>query len=430
MSSGGDTPVARLKRRGKKKSTVQERYQRPGIMDLGSKWKIAYWDYSSDPRKKRSKVWAKSTVPSRREAQRLADEFMDRVNARNNDPANFPNDGETLSALLARCRQMTWPFLKNSTRKQYGFFFDTYIEPQWGRTKLRKLTTMALQDWFNSFHPRLSQKTIKSMHGALRSTLNQAIVWSMLERNPAIGVKLPRKKSRKPPVILTLPQIRAMLEELPEPTKSIVTLIVFGSMRVGEVLALRWMRTSVDRIQIVERVYDGEIDDVKTEAGEREVPFDSFGAIAGALRRTWERSKFHGPDDLVFANKSGKPLDTHNLLHRHIKPAAIKLGLCRTIDFRSFRTMHASLMRRTGARPEIARDNMGHSETSMTLDGYSQTWWDERVEAVSRAVAAVFAEPAAKAPVRPAEEPKNEESVTEWVPFWVPQPVSDPQPQT
>lgn len=50
--------------------------------------------------------------------------------------------------------------------------------------------------------------------------------------------------------------------------------IVFGSMRVGERLAIRWKRTPADRIQIVERVYDGEIDDVKTEAGEREVPFD------------------------------------------------------------------------------------------------------------------------------------------------------------
>lgn len=429
MSPGIDTPVARLKRRGKKQA-VRERYQRPGVMDLGSKWKIGYWDYSSDQRKKRSKVWAKSSVPSRREAQRLADEFMDRVNARNNDPANFPGDGETLSALLARCRQMTWPFLKNSTTKQYGFFFDTYIEPQWGRTKVRKVTTMALQEWFNSFHPRLSQKTIKSMHGALRSTLNQAIVWGMLERNPAIGVKLPRKKSRKPPVMLTLPQIRAILEELPEPTKSIVTMIVFGSMRVGEVLALRWRRISADRIHIVERVYDREFDDVKTEAGEREVPFDSIGAIASAVRRTWDRSKFHGPDDLIFANKAGRPLDTHNLLHRHIKPSALKLGLPRTVDFRSFRTMHASLMRRTGARPEVARDNMGHSETSMTLDGYSRTWWDERVDAVSRAVAAVFSEPAAQPPLHPAEDQKDEGPANEWVPFWEPQPVPDPQPQT
>lgn len=415
MSAGLGTPVVRLKRRGKKQA-VRERYQRPEVMDLGSKWKIAYWDYSSHPRRKRSRVWSKKTAASRIEAQQLADEFMVRVNKRNNDPASFPSQEDTLSTLLAKCRELTWPFLKNSTRKSYGHFFDDEIVPKWGNVKLRKLTTVALQEWFNSFHPRLAPKTIRSMHGALRATLNQAVTWGMLDRNPAIGIKLPRKKARKPPVLLELPQIRAMLEILPEPTRSIVILIVFGSMRVGEVLAIRWKRTSPDRISIVERVYDGEFDDVKTDAGEREVPFDKAGAMITALRQAWERSKHRGAEDLVFANKAGKPLDTHNLLHRHVKPAAIKLGLPRTVDFRSFRTMHASLMRRTGARPEVARDNMGHSETSMTLDGYSRTWWDERVDAVSRAVTAVFAAPAAKPPAK--NDNANGNGNAEWVPFF------------
>jgi hypothetical protein len=47
-----------------------------------------------------------------------------------------------------------------------------------------------------------------------------------------------------------------------------------------------------------------------------------------------------------------------------------------------FRTMHASLMRRFGARLEVARDNMGHAGSTggITLDVYSKTWWDERVD--------------------------------------------------
>jgi integrase len=254
------------------------------------------------------------------------------------------------------------------------------------------------------------------MHATLRSTLNQAIAWEMLERNPAIGIKLPRKKSRKAPVVLTLRQIRAMLESLHEPTKSIVTLIVFASMRLGEALALRWKRISADRISIVERVYDGEFDDVKTEAGEQ-VPFDNLGMIAAALRRTWEKSRLRGTEDLVFANRAGNVLDAHNLLNRHIKPIAKKLGLPSTIDFRSFRTMHASLMRRTGARAEVTRDNMGHSDTGTTLNVYSETWWDERVDAVSRAVEAVFKEPAAK-PAQPAQSSRNAtKQPAEWVPF-------------
>ena len=75
---------------------MQERYQRPEVKDEGSKWKIYYWDYSGGgARRRRSKTWAKSVVPSQREAQRRADQFMERVNARNNEPHLFASDEET-----------------------------------------------------------------------------------------------------------------------------------------------------------------------------------------------------------------------------------------------------------------------------------------------------------------------------------------------
>ena len=185
-----------------------------------------------------------------------------------------------------------------------------------------------------------------------------------------------------------------MIEAVKEPTKSLIMLIVFASMRPGEVLALRWKDIQSDRIVVDERVYDDEFDDVKTDAGRREVPFDKHGVILAAIQRMWIRNKkYRKPDDLVFANKFGRPIDRHNLLNRQVKPMAEKLGLPKTVDFRSFRTMHASLMRRFGARLEVARDNMGHagSTGSITLDVYSKTWWNERVEAVTRVVEAVFA---------------------------------------
>jgi hypothetical protein len=43
------------------------------------------------------------------------------------------------------------------------------------------------------------------------------------------------------------------------------------------VLALRWRHIHGDRIVVEERVYQGEFDDAKTDAGEREVPFDTDG---------------------------------------------------------------------------------------------------------------------------------------------------------
>src|ERR1019366_358504 len=213
---------------------------------------------------------------------------------------------------------------------------------------------------------------------------NQGKAWGMLDRNPAVGVKLPRKRAVKAPVLLSLAEIRRMIEVVKEPTKSLIMLIVFASMRPGEALALRWKDILRDRIVVDERVYDDEFDEVKTDAGKREVPFDKHGVLLAAVQQMWATNKnFRKPDDLVFANKVGK---------------------------------------------EVARDNMGHagSSGSITLDVYSKTWWSERVEAVSRVVEAVFAEPD--------EEERKENPVPlkglpgsgiglDWEPSWEPQAV-------
>ncbi len=219
----------------------------------------------------------------------------------------------------------------------------------------------------------------------MQAALAQAVIWDMLDRNPAIGVKLPKRKATKPPVLLTFPEIKLVIDFLQEPTRTIVILIVFASMRVGEALALRWNDILSDRIVIDERLYDDDLDDPKTLHGNREVPFDQQGIIKAALTGMWERNPYRKPEDFIFATRNGTPTERRNVL-RHLKAAAKELKLGKPIDFRSFRTMHASLMRRTGARAEVARDNMGHSECPTTLEIYSKTWWDERAAAVTAVV--------------------------------------------
>jgi integrase len=119
---------------------------------------------------------------------------------------------------------------------------------------------------------------------------------------------------------------------------------------------------------------------------------------------------------------ASRSIDRHNLLHRHLKKAAKKLGLPDGVDFRSFRTMHASLMRRVGGRLEVARDNMGHASStgSITLDVYSKTWWEERVDAVT---AAVFTEPEEKEKktiATPLKDLPDGGNGKDWEPFWNP----------
>jgi hypothetical protein len=49
-------------------------------------------------------------------------------------------------------------------------------------------------------------------------------------------------------------------------------------------------------------------------------------------------------------------------------------------------------MLRGGARPEAVRDNMGHANIDVTQNVYGKSWWEERVDAVTRAVDAVMSE--------------------------------------
>ncbi len=52
--------------------------------------------------------------------------------------------------------------------------------------------------------------------------------------------------------------------------------------------------------------------------------------------------------------------------------------------------MHSSLILRTGTRPEVTRDNMGHANIVVTQNAYRRNWWEEKVEAVTRTIDAVF----------------------------------------
>jgi hypothetical protein len=74
-----------------------------------------------------------------------------------------------------------------------------------------------------------------------------------------------------------------VIDALPEPTKSITTQVVVGSLRIGGVVALRWERIRPDRIEITERFHEGEFNDTKTDAGRQSIALDSFGTLRGVF---------------------------------------------------------------------------------------------------------------------------------------------------
>ncbi|HWR35388.1 MAG TPA: site-specific integrase [Clostridia bacterium] len=355
---------------------MRERYQNVKVKEFGDKWRIDFWDYTTNPRTKRGKKWSKKYVPTKREAQKRADEFMEQVNERNNSPHLCSTDGDTFSSLVKLYRDKVSRHLKNSTRMNYEFFLETYLIPAFGSTRLTKIRRIAVQDFVNA-QKKLAPKTVKNLHACFRAILNEGKRWGLLKDNPAVGVRLPRVLRRQR-VLLTPLEIRNLIEALPWPTNALAILMVHCSLRFGEVDALRWKRVLADRIQIRERFYEGEFDDTKTEAGDRDVPLDSV--IKETFQKAFQLSRHRKPDDLVFTASNGSPINRRNLLRRHLKPTLTKLGLPCT--FHDLRHLHSSLSMRTGASPEVTRDNMGHSTVDVTQNIYTGTWWEQRAAAV------------------------------------------------
>jgi integrase len=93
---------------------------------------------------------------------------------------------------------------------------------------------------------------------------------------------------------------------------------------------------------------------------------------AGTGVRRYPAVKADGPDDLVFPSPvRGVPMRDNNILVRHIKPAARKLGIG-WVNWQVLRRSFATWLKMVGADVKDAQALMRHSRASTTLDIYTQ----------------------------------------------------------
>lgn len=109
--------------------------------------------------------------------------------------------------------------IRPSTFDSYERMCDDYIKPS---VKLNKLTQNDLQQFYASakkggrlqyaecLGEGLSDRMIRSIHAVCRQALEKAVSESLITVNPAIGCKLPPKKSREMQV-LTPEEMQVML---------------------------------------------------------------------------------------------------------------------------------------------------------------------------------------------------------------------------
>ena len=85
-----------------------------------------------------------------------------------------------------------------STKRGYMTRLNTHLLPVFGRSKLTSITHNQIGQWIaRELEGGTGAVVIKRSHGVLRQVLNAAVLDGRLNRNPAIGVPLPRTKAKE-----------------------------------------------------------------------------------------------------------------------------------------------------------------------------------------------------------------------------------------
>jgi integrase len=286
--------------------------------------------------------------------------------------------------------------LKPATRRTYRLLLDNQVLPHFGGATLAGIDTLTVREWVAALvEGGLSPSRVRNAHQVLSQVLAAAVEGGRLARNPAAGVRLPKRVDREM-LFLDAGQVEQLADAIGPHYRVLVYFLAYTGLRFGEVVALRVKRLDLlrGRCEVVESA---------TEVGSALV----WGPTKTDERRLVRLPRFlvellaehlagrpRGPEDLVFTAPQGGPLRERKFLHGQLKPAARRAGLPAMLRAHDLRHTAASLLIREGASVKAVQRSLGHKSAVMTLDRYGHLWPDELedlAERLDRARAAAVA---------------------------------------
>lgn len=273
--------------------------------------------------------------------------------------------------------------------------------PLIGERPLDTLKPADIQGMVRRLSETLAPATIEVTYAYVASVLKNAATNRRIAKTPCDGIKLPEVVHEQVDP-LTIRQVEAIRDALPDRFKAMVTLSAGTGMRFGEVTGL-----TIDRILFLKRFIkvDRQWSKAKNEKGNivagfgppktpssnREIPLpDSVAVALSAHIKTYGI----GVHDLVFVGERGAPLSRKNFARawrralskvRAADADAIAkskrsggdyepLNLPNDITFHDLRHHYASLLIFAGLDIKTVQANLGHKSAQETLDTYAHLW--------------------------------------------------------
>lgn len=262
------------------------------------------------------------------------------------------------------------------TRKRHESVVRLYIKPSLGHRRLNGLSVMIVQNFLDDLlADGKSVATIYQVRKALSAALTYAMRQELISRNVARLVELPRYKPKEARYWTPDETIRFLDAASSDPLYPMFVLLILYGLRRGEVLGIRWcdvdLSHGVLRIrQQVQRI-NGKLEqiDLKTDSSRRDEPLltrarevlldqrsiqEYYRTKAG---NDWQGT--HDDNELVFTSRTGRPLESRNLVRSFMR-------ICNRYNLRQI-TIHG--LRHSNATTQ--KDLHIHSRDIQAILGHS-----------------------------------------------------------
>jgi integrase len=359
---------------------ARRRFQQPTPFKEGKWWWIiARVDYLEAGKLKRKNKRMKlgPVTMLKREAEKIASEKL--------RPMNQGLELIGSVTLLKDYVESTYkkielPLLADSTQKAYLTHLNRYVLPKFGEMSLREMTPITLQRYFSGLaQSEEGPATVLKIKETLSSILGSAKKYELLAKNPMEGISIPHekvlnRKKRKP--TLSVQELDLLLTEMKEPYATMVNTAYFSGLRPSELNGLKIEDLHEDSITLDESCCRGNWKETKTDGSSAtiSIPPDAIERICrlkdltveyscggrGAKRRV-KCIRSLEPTSLIFQSlHKGGPMNDGNIRNRHIRPAAVKLGIDpKKTTWQAFRRSYLTNLADSGATRRISRRRGG-----------------------------------------------------------------------
>jgi integrase len=235
-----------------------------------------------------------------------------------------------------------------------------------------------------------SSRRVNKCLTVLGAIFNFAIDKKYLRESPMRGVKK-LENTTEEARCLTKEQVRRLLDASSPTLYPIVYTAIWTGLRQSELFGLKWCNVDlVNRKLKVRQAYRPQYGETTLKSRYSRRTVDLSANLVNVLMA--HRAKTAGgPNDYVFRNKAGNPIDYHNIVHREYNQALNKAGIER-LTWHAMRHTFASILIDRKVNIKIIQKLMGHADIGTTLNVYGHLFPDSMDGICNEIDGAIFSE--------------------------------------